>query len=530
MAGFNLTKHSELSEASVSRRMHKTQGGANPQARGRWRAHTIGFTETPSRRNARWFFVALVGGGIGVWTIKSVVTNPWVPAFVAAGVVITLALYYVLNDENAPEEEGDNVYYLGLLFTLISLMFSILQLFGTDSGGERNEENIRALLENFGIALTSTIVGIAGRVAVQNWQRGEEAAVSQTIPGPQASPEDLEKFNRHLLSRIARDLTQGATALARFHRIVRRYASDSEANLRVHGETLKEQSAAFQSALQSQAETFAQNLKRQTETILKSVVGSFGAAATETSLFIQRVSDAHEKMSEMLDNLKSGLDDAGTAGTTFAKRTEEAAKSAVILGTEIDKLRNNLATMEQVSEKLRTIAVDGTAAAKEAENATDRFGELEDSLSETKEETQRVTEALRGFFLEVNSGTESLRQGQGAGTTFVKSTEEAAESAVILGTEIDKLRSNLATVEQVGEKLRTITVDGSAAAKEAEIATDSFGALQHSLSETKEEAERATKVLRIFFREVNAGTESLRQSQGPSQRNWKRLRFWKGFR
>ncbi len=30
----------------------------------------------------------------------------------------------MLNDEDAPEEEGDNVYYLGLLFTLLSLMFS----------------------------------------------------------------------------------------------------------------------------------------------------------------------------------------------------------------------------------------------------------------------------------------------------------------------------------------------------------------------------------------------------------------------
>ena len=46
--------------------------------------------------------------------------DAWHAALVAAGVVIALAVYYVLNDEDAPEEEGDNVYYLGLLFTLIS--------------------------------------------------------------------------------------------------------------------------------------------------------------------------------------------------------------------------------------------------------------------------------------------------------------------------------------------------------------------------------------------------------------------------
>ena len=131
------------------------------------------------RTNAFWFFVAFLVGGAAVWWTKLAVTNAWFAAMVAAGVVFALMIYYLLNDEDAPEQEGDNVYYLGLLFTLISLMFALLDLFGSDAIAIPNAEKIRALLENFGIALTSTVVGIAGRVVLHNWQRTGTAGTTE---------------------------------------------------------------------------------------------------------------------------------------------------------------------------------------------------------------------------------------------------------------------------------------------------------------------------------------------------------------
>ena len=138
----------------------------------------------PKGANALWFFVALFGGGAAIWWTKSVSEDAWIAAAVAAGVVLLLTVYYVLNNENAPEEEGDNVYYLGLLYTLLSLMFALVELFGSGSGAARDPDNIHTLLEHFGIALTSTVVGIAGRVAVQNWQRAGFAAEPDLTPRP----------------------------------------------------------------------------------------------------------------------------------------------------------------------------------------------------------------------------------------------------------------------------------------------------------------------------------------------------------
>jgi methyl-accepting chemotaxis protein len=52
---------------------------------------------------------------------------------------------------------GDNFYYLGFIFTLASMSAALIQL-------RENINNIDALLGSFGIALFTTIVGIAGRV------------------------------------------------------------------------------------------------------------------------------------------------------------------------------------------------------------------------------------------------------------------------------------------------------------------------------------------------------------------------------
>jgi len=55
-----------------------------------------------------------------------------------------------------PDRLGDNFYYLGFIYTLASLSAALLQL----RAGARIEE----LLGSFGIALFTTIIGIAGRV------------------------------------------------------------------------------------------------------------------------------------------------------------------------------------------------------------------------------------------------------------------------------------------------------------------------------------------------------------------------------
>jgi hypothetical protein len=80
---------------------------------------------------------------------------------VAGGAVILMFTYGFIAFQFRrvrlrPDRLGDNFYYLGFIYTLASLSAALLQL----RGGARIEQ----LLGSFGIALFTTIVGIAGRV------------------------------------------------------------------------------------------------------------------------------------------------------------------------------------------------------------------------------------------------------------------------------------------------------------------------------------------------------------------------------
>ena len=84
-------------------------------------------------------------------------------ANLVAGTAVALMLGYGLIAYRMPQVQlrldrlGDYFYYLGFIFTLESMSAALIQL------GE-NANNIEAVLGSFGIALFTTIVGVAGRV------------------------------------------------------------------------------------------------------------------------------------------------------------------------------------------------------------------------------------------------------------------------------------------------------------------------------------------------------------------------------
>ena len=463
-----------------------------------------------------WFFVALLGGGAGVWWTKSAFANAWFAAMAAAGVVLALIIYYMLNDEDAPEEEGDNVYYLGLLFTLISLMFTLVELFGPDIDAVRNAEKIPDLLKNFGIALSSTVVGIAGRVAVQNWQltgsagRPEfaEDTMVPRLPAAGASSRDLESFNRHLLGRIARDLTQGANALARFHRIVRSHASDSEDHLRNHTETLKKESAAFKDMLQRNAETFTQELKGQAENTLDAVGSSLGTAAKQAELLLERLQSAHDGyLDEVSETTRSFHDEirstSGQSLDALRLNFDAAAKQSLSLAQNVSTVHERIG-----------VAFDRLGSGLgHASDASAALGNSAQEAAQSTADLELEVDKLRAALAAVHTGAEAM--------TGMLDAMGVLDARIRAGRDTEQ---SAAAVRQIGETLRTITADGAAAIEQAAKAAELFDALTRSVRTTEGETRRAAEALRVLANEAEARAKSLRQGQGSSFRFWNRNR------
>jgi hypothetical protein len=77
-----------------------------------------------------------------------------------ASLLIYAVLIYIFPKERRDVSDADNAYYMGFIFTMTSLAFSLYQI-QTDAS---NNINVSKLVQSFGVALSSTIFGIFLRI------------------------------------------------------------------------------------------------------------------------------------------------------------------------------------------------------------------------------------------------------------------------------------------------------------------------------------------------------------------------------
>ena len=390
-----------------------------------------GFNLGGHRASVGWFFFALIGGGIGIWSIRSISSNPWHAAGVATCVVLALALYYMFNDEDAPEEEGDNVYYLGLLFTLISLVLTLWNIFGDSANGASSNEEIRDLLRNFGIALSSTIAGIFGRILVLNFQRtvsGEsEFSESPILPSAGAGTGKHERLDQYRLWGIARELKQLGATLAMFHTTVRGYARDTERELRIRSEALQKENAAFREALQRDTETATREIRDQAKNTLNVVGTSLSGAAKEAETLIKKLESIHDAhLRELRESARSFH--AGLQRTS--KRSLDALGQSLdaVSGQAVSLSQNAIAIQEQIGNEFIRLEskLEGAITAPELLDTkarqilNDHAQVMETSLRNHREALQKEDIAFR----------ETLQQDAETFARDIKARAESTMSAV----------------------------------------------------------------------------------------------------
>ena len=104
------------------------------------------------------FITFFVTGSLGVVTIKELGMGPMIAIGFSAAVMLAYILYCGTRKFDIRAEIlGDNIYYMGFLFTLVSLAYTLYKFTSADN-------EIDQIIKNFGIALTTTLIGVVGRV------------------------------------------------------------------------------------------------------------------------------------------------------------------------------------------------------------------------------------------------------------------------------------------------------------------------------------------------------------------------------
>jgi len=290
----------------------------------------------------RWgFMIAFTVGALGIVGLKvalaevfqdaritqAVVTAFPVSIMIAYATIIYLSPRLRLRDDQA----GDNIYYLGFLFTLVSLAYA-LAIFTPEAGAAQ-------IIGSFGIALVTTITGLGVRVMF-NQMRQELV--------------EIERETRLELAeagtRLRTELDQIALSMNDFRRVTQQAMAEAflDVNTIVEG-TLRNAAEKLVTATDLAAEG------------LKSSFEGFGAHAGRFADAANAMTESIQKHSSAIESLANGTATLDARIASLVKVSTEAEKGLNALAKKTAQIQALQTSMQSAAESAQKLVVDQTA-------------------------------------------------------------------------------------------------------------------------------------------------------------------------
>lgn len=327
------------------------------------------------------FLVFVIAGGAYILSAKF---GGFPPLAVTAVPVLVMVLYalavaLVPRLRLRPDQAGDNLYYMGFLFTLTSLGTALYQ-FDPDGPSE-------LILQNFGIAIASTVAGVLLRSVFNQMRR---------------DPVEIEQVSRLELAnaarRVRRELDATALEFSQFRRGMQQSISDAfeEVRLSLQGTSarilsdvsdLTEKAAKpIASASESSGSAIAEMASTLTETLAAASASSAGIleslsqkVAADLEKAAERLSSENDRLSASSGRIAAALDE--TSARLAAMQTPDR-----VVQIELEPLTAKFAAaLDRIAERL-----DGQRGRDE-----ETFGPLAAALRETNERALAIVDLRR---------------------------------------------------------------------------------------------------------------------------------------
>jgi len=391
------------------------------------------------------FLVFVAVGCAYIVLAKLAGIGPFYVMFVPVGTMLAYALliYSARGLRLRDDQSGDNLYYMGFLFTLTSLGVSLYQFTAARAAEE--------IVQNFGIAIGSTIAGIGLRVIFNQMRR---------------DPVEVERMMRLELAeaarRVRRELDSTVVEFGHYRRSAQQAAADSfthvtekfdevvakflsslqditaklagplEAASRHSGDAIAEAANTISttlgaSARQLEAETDKLSVHAGAiATTLEQVIAKLRAMQTPDRVIEVRLEPVTHSLTQAVDRFAARSD--GQAVTVKAALQEANAAT-----------RESIEMIARAREDLGATAASNRAALEATSKAIASVAQI---LDEFKTSSRDYVEVLR-LLLEKTDGT--MR-------TF---TDVLVKSGVETATQTDWLREVLPAIEANAQTLVT---------------------------------------------------------------------------
>lgn len=330
------------------------------------------------------------------------------PKMTAVGACWVCMIAYYLGTRFLPaffvraDQVADNIYYLGLLYTLSSLGVALFrfsaQAYAVDS-----------IINNFGVAIFTTIAGIAGRVLIGQMR---------------ADPIDVERETRAALietsRRLRTELDQSVTEFKNFRMSSNQILDESiEAAGKSLIETLRVAVEKFETSTTGISNNFQEAHLAFLEQA-KTLNASTRRAGSAVERLIAKVESVRADEDMITKSLAPALAGFEQAASGYANRIAAHGDAVVASVKGLDDVRETAGAIKASSEALAGIVERAGASMEKAVASSSDFGSLVDSLRMGQARIAALAEACA-------AATNSV---QAAATAHMGAIDEASKTAM----------------------------------------------------------------------------------------------------
>jgi hypothetical protein len=399
--------------------------------------------------------------------------------------LLVMAAYIALGlkrqDRDVTDEKfADSCYYLGFIFTITSIVFS---LFDLPNIGER----IQDIAVRFGAAMVSTLLGLAVRVYLVSFRPDSSDALKDA---EDAVLEAAQKFREQLVMSYEKlgdfqsqvnAATQTSVEAVRLQvekltqdhsaRMERVFVELNERNQQAVTQALSEVSSASSRMAQS-VDSYADSMKSSLQS-LGAKVDSFGDAVTQrlkTTTFpddyfasrlaapLEQLKAASSQVSEQVQSAAAGASEAATLLTAAirklkskATQAEESLDTVVRLTTAQHSLFDTSATQLEQLQKLGVVLAEVQQAMQAATTASSANAAGNEQVRGRVTAVVSAVEASQKAVVEAMGQLSSrLDAERDASSSLGRQVQRAEAATKQLAQE---LRSNSAAAQQLAVKL-----------------------------------------------------------------------------
>jgi hypothetical protein len=303
----------------------------------------------PGLMNGLLFFAVVVIGS--AYIIASKLSHFGAFAVTAVPVSIMIVYALVLGGvrlfQLRDDQSGDNLYYMGFLFTLTSLAVSLYQFSAAGSAEQ--------IVQNFGIAIASTIAGIALRILF-NQMRRDPIEVEAT------ARLELAEASR----RVKRELESTILEFSYFRRMTQQSVTDAldemKEDIGAAGKPLEEASRKSGETLDNLNERMVRTLEAVSEQLVQEgellsrsavhIVEAIDAVVAKLASLQAPDQVVETRLAPLISGLTSAVNSLGVSAEAQAKNTENNLKHTQTVVVAITRLLQEI----QATETTRSTA------------------------------------------------------------------------------------------------------------------------------------------------------------------------------